>query len=137
MRDVREKVAIDKSKSNKEAIVSLHADTGLVVAMPQARYQSIIVEQDHRAIRRITRPMLGFKTFRCARMLTAGIKTIHMIRKGQLAEIKDKLRLQQITPNHWHSDDRCRRRPRLPVNIWSAPRVRECLLLRDTTTCLI
>ena len=46
-----------------------------------------IVEQDHRAIKRIVRPMLGFKTFRCARALIAGIvgiETMHMIRKGQL-----------------------------------------------------
>ena len=43
-----------------------------------------IVEQDHRAIKRIARPMLGFKSFRCARVLIAGIETVHMIRKGQL-----------------------------------------------------
>jgi hypothetical protein len=28
--------------------------------------------------------MLGFKTFRCARIIIAGIETMHMIRKGQL-----------------------------------------------------
>ena len=44
-----------------------------------------IVEQDHRAIKRITRAMLGFKTNRCARILVAGIETMHMIRKGQLS----------------------------------------------------
>jgi putative transposase len=44
-----------------------------------------IVEQDHRAIKRITKPMLGFVSFRCARILLAGIETMHMIRKGQLA----------------------------------------------------
>ena len=43
-----------------------------------------IVEQDHRAIKRITRPMLGFKTFRCARIIIAGIEAMHMIRKGQI-----------------------------------------------------
>ena len=36
------------------------------------------------AIKRVLRPMLGFKTFRCARALIAGIETMHMIRKGQL-----------------------------------------------------
>ncbi len=34
--------------------------------------------------------MLGFKTFRCARVLLAGIEVMHMIRKGQLAAIKDR-----------------------------------------------
>ena len=43
-----------------------------------------IVEQDHRAVKRIVRPMLGFKSFRSARALIAGIETMHMIRKGQL-----------------------------------------------------
>ena len=43
-----------------------------------------IVEQDHRAILRIVRPMLGFKTFRCVRALIGGIETMHMIRKGRL-----------------------------------------------------
>ena len=45
---------------------------------------SNIVEQDHRAVKRIVRPMLGFKSFRCARALIAGIETMHMIRKGQM-----------------------------------------------------
>ena len=52
--------------------------------MRQIKYLNNIVEQDHRAIKRVVRPMLGFKTFRCARVLIAGIETMHMIRKGQL-----------------------------------------------------
>jgi transposase-like protein len=42
------------------------------------------IEQDHRAIKRVVRPMLGFKSFRCARVLIAGIELMHMIKKGQL-----------------------------------------------------
>ena len=34
--------------------------------------------------------MLGFKTFRCAGILIAGIEVMHMIRKGQLDGIKDR-----------------------------------------------
>ena len=33
--------------------------------------------------------MLGFKSFRYARILIAGIETMHMIRKGQLGGVKD------------------------------------------------
>ena len=51
--------------------------------MRQNKYLNNIVEQDHRAIKRIVRPMLGFKCFRCAAILIAGIETMHMIRKGQ------------------------------------------------------
>ena len=36
----------------------------------------------YRAIKRVVRPMLGFKTFRCARVLIAGIETMHILRKG-------------------------------------------------------
>jgi transposase-like protein len=49
-------------------------------------YRNNIVEQDQRAIKRITRAMLGLKTFRCARILNAGIEVMHMIRKGQLCD---------------------------------------------------
>jgi len=45
---------------------------------------SNIVEQDRRAIKRRTRPMLGFKDFRCARILLSGIELMHMIKKGQM-----------------------------------------------------
>ena len=48
------------------------------------KYLNNIVEQDHRAIKRIIRPMLGCKSFHCARTLSAGIETMHMIKKGQL-----------------------------------------------------
>jgi putative transposase len=90
LHDVPEKIAIDKSGSNTAAIVSIQADSGLAIAMHQSKYLNNIVEQDHRAIKRVTRPMLGFKTFRCARIIIAGIETMHMIRKGQLGDIKDQ-----------------------------------------------
>src|SRR4051812_45667869 len=43
-----------------------------------------IVEQDHRAIKRLVRPTLGFKSFWSAAITLAGIELMHMIRKGQL-----------------------------------------------------
>jgi transposase-like protein len=52
----------------------------------QVKYLNNIVEQDHRAIKRRTRPMLGFKTFRCARILLSGIELMHMISKGQMQD---------------------------------------------------
>jgi putative transposase len=85
-----EKITIDKSGSNTVAITSLQTDNGLPIEMRQSKYLNNIVEQDHRAIKRITWLMLGFKSFRCARILIAGIETMHMIRKGQLGNNKDK-----------------------------------------------
>jgi putative transposase len=90
LHDVPEKIAADKSGFNKAAIVSIQADSGLAIALRQPKYLSNIVEQDLRAIKRITRPMLGFKTFRCARIIIAGIETMHRIRKNQLDHIKDR-----------------------------------------------
>ncbi|MEB0113691.1 IS6 family transposase [Variovorax sp. RTB1] len=81
---VPEKITIDKSGANTAAIQSIRADSGADIEMRQSKYLNNIVEQDHRAVKRIVRPMLGFKSFRCARALIAGIETMHMIKKGQL-----------------------------------------------------
>ncbi len=61
-----------------------HIDTGTAILMRQCKYLNNFVEQDHRAIKRVTRPMMGFKNFRCAQSLIAGIETMRMIRKGQM-----------------------------------------------------
>jgi transposase-like protein len=39
-----------------------------------------------RAVKRITRPMLGFKSFDAAQATLVGIELMHMLRKGQLAD---------------------------------------------------
>jgi transposase-like protein len=43
-----------------------------------------VVKRDHRAVKRIIRPMLGFKSFRSAKNTLAGVELMHMVRKGQL-----------------------------------------------------
>ncbi len=43
-----------------------------------------ILEPDQRLIKRITRPMMGFKAFHSAAAAIAGIQTAHMIRTGQI-----------------------------------------------------
>ena len=57
--------------------------------MRQSKYLNNLVEQDHRTVKRTTRPMLGFKSFRCARILITGIEVMRMIRKGRLGAVKD------------------------------------------------
>ena len=54
------------------------------IIVRQVRYLNNIVEQDHRFVKRITKPMLNFKSFRAAKCVLAGIELIHMIRNGQL-----------------------------------------------------
>ena len=45
------------------------------------------MEQDHRAVKRIVRPMLGFQSFRSARVTLQGIELMHMIKKGQMITV--------------------------------------------------
>jgi hypothetical protein len=42
------------------------------------------IEQDHRSVKRVTRPMLRFKSFEAAQGTLAGIELMHMLKKGQL-----------------------------------------------------
>jgi len=84
LHDLPEKITIDKSGANTAAIESVKADTCAEIQLRQSKYLNNIVEQDHRAIKRITRPMLGFKSFWSARIIIAGIETMHMIGKGQM-----------------------------------------------------
>jgi transposase-like protein len=79
-----ETVTIDKSASNLAALQELNADRETPIRIRQNKYLNNVVEQDHRAIKRRTRPMLGFKNFRCARIILGGIEFMHMIVKGQM-----------------------------------------------------
>jgi len=79
-----EKVTIDKSGANTAALEALIEETGAEIEIRQVKYLNNVVEQDHRAIKRIVRPMLGFKSFVSARCTLAGIELMHMIKKGQM-----------------------------------------------------
>ena len=79
-----ETVTIDKSGANLAALEAINADRVTPIKIRQSKYLNNLVEQDHRALKRRTRPMRGFKTFRCARILLGGIEVMHMITKGQM-----------------------------------------------------
>jgi len=79
-----EKVTMDKSGANKAAMDEINAGRQIPFVVWQVKYLNNIVEQDHRAIKRVTKPMLNFKSFRSARNVLAGIELMHMIRKVQL-----------------------------------------------------
>jgi transposase, IS6 family len=53
----------------------------------QCKYLNNIVEQDHRRIKRLVRPELGFGGFRTTRRTLAGFEAMAMIRKGQIRKI--------------------------------------------------
>ena len=84
LHDVPQRITIDKSGANTAAIESVKADACVDILMRQNKYLNNVVEQDHRAVERITETMLGFKSFWSARILISGIETMHMIKKGQM-----------------------------------------------------
>jgi IS6 family transposase len=53
----------------------------------QAKYLNNLVEQDHRRIKRLVRPGLGFESFATARRTLAGYEIMAMVSKGQVSAI--------------------------------------------------
>jgi putative transposase len=79
-----EKITIDKSGANTAAITHYNKTHKTAIVIRHSKYLNNLVEQDHRAVKRITRPLLGFKSFWAACCTIAGIEVMHAIRKGQL-----------------------------------------------------
>lgn len=80
-----EVVTIDKSGANTTALATVNANKSEeeIITIRKNKYLNNLIEQDHRNIKRRIRLMLGFKSFRRAQTLLAGIELLHMIRKGQ------------------------------------------------------
>jgi putative transposase len=87
-----ERIVIDGSQTNREAILSCDVTDRLQdrsrrklkpIRILQSAYLNNRIEQDHRAIKRRVRPMMGFKAMSSARVILGGIEMVHMMRKGQ------------------------------------------------------
>jgi transposase-like protein len=81
---VPETITIEGSDANEAAIKSYNEEHGTTIIIRQVKYFNNIVEQDHRAVKRVTRPMLGFKSFDAAHDTRVGIELMHMLKKRQL-----------------------------------------------------
>ena len=79
-----EKITIDKSGANTAAIESVKANACVEIVLRQSKYLNNIAEQDHRRVKRVTQPMLGFKSLWSAGIIIASIETMHMIKKRQM-----------------------------------------------------
>ena len=79
-------VTIDKSGSNTCALNSFNENLPdeQKIAIRQNKYLNNIIEQDHRFIKKRTKPMLGFKSFHSAKITITGIENIRIIQKGQI-----------------------------------------------------
>jgi putative transposase len=81
---VPEKITIDGSDANEAAIKRYNEAHGTSIEIRQIKYLNNLVEQDHRSVKRVTRPMLGFQSFAAAQDTLTGIELMHMLKKRQL-----------------------------------------------------
>ena len=77
-------ITIEGSEAHAAAIRRYHAEHGTAIIIRQVNYLNTVVEQDHRAIKRVTRPMLGFKSFDAAQATLTGIERRHMLKTRHL-----------------------------------------------------
>jgi len=82
-------IAVDNNPAYPSAIDKLKNENNLFknVETRQVRYLNNIIEQDHRSIKRIIVPTLGFQSFRSANKTLKGIEAMNMIKKGQVNEL--------------------------------------------------
>jgi len=78
-------INVDKNAAYPKAIANLKAAGVLPkhVELRQVKYLNNLIEQDHRFIKRLTKPGMGFFSFETARRTLQGFEIMNMIRKGQ------------------------------------------------------
>jgi len=81
----RSKVAMDKSAANKAAIDEIGADREVPTTVRQVKYLNNNVEQNRRAIKRVTKAMVVFKSVRSASIEVGGVELIDIVYKAQSA----------------------------------------------------
>jgi transposase, IS6 family len=83
-------ITVDKNAAYPVAMDELQEDTTLKAEteLRQSKYLNNLIEQDHRNVKRITKPMMGFQSFNTARRTLRAIEAMAMIRKGQVSGIK-------------------------------------------------
>ncbi len=58
------------------------------VELRQNKYLNNRIEQDHRFIKRLTKPGMGFHSFNTARRTLRGFEAMNMLRKGQVVGVE-------------------------------------------------
>jgi len=99
------KVTIDKSGANNAGMNAINLQLIILyflgfplmpIIIRQIKYLNNIVEQDHRSIKRITNPMMGFKSFHSAEATLSGIELYHMLKKGQHIDGRNSTAFEQF-----------------------------------------
>ena len=83
-------INVDKNAAYPKAIDELKEKEELSeqVELRQNKYLNNIVEQDHRGIKRLVKPGMGFGSFNTARRTIKGSEIMNMIRKGQVKKVE-------------------------------------------------
>jgi transposase-like protein len=82
-------IVTDRLRSYPGAIREMKRDKELwrFTRHRRGRWLNNLVEQDHRRVKRLIRPMLGFGSFRTARRTLAGVEAMAMLAKGQVRAV--------------------------------------------------
>jgi transposase-like protein len=83
-------INVDKNAAYPKAIAALKANGVLPenVELRQVKYLNNLIEQDHRFIKRLVKPGMGFFSFETAWRTLQGYEMMNMIRKGQLQGVR-------------------------------------------------
>lgn len=83
-------INVDKNAAYPKAIDEMKASEELSksVELRQNKYLNNLVEQDHRFIKRLTTPGMGFHSFNTARRTLRGFEAMNIIRKGQVVGVE-------------------------------------------------
>jgi transposase-like protein len=84
-------INVDKNVASPKAIGELKAAGVLSqhVELRQVKYLNNLIEQDHRFIKRLTKPGMGFFSFETAWQTLQGFEIMHMLRKGQIQGVEE------------------------------------------------
>jgi len=82
-------VVTDRLKSYPSAIRDMKRDGELwrFTRHRRGRWLNNLVEQDHRRVKRLPRPMLGFERFVTAQRTLVGVEAMAMLAKGQVRAV--------------------------------------------------
>jgi len=92
-------INVDKNAASPKAIAELKAAGVLPqhVELRQVKYLNNLIEQDHRFLKRLTKPGMGFFSFETAWRTLQGFEVMNMIRKGQMQGVAKRDITGQVT----------------------------------------
>jgi transposase, IS6 family len=83
-------ITVEKNAASPKALTELKATSAIPAAceLRQSKYLNNVVEQDHRCIKRLGNPGLGFGSFETAWRTLQGYEVMNMMRKGQIQGVE-------------------------------------------------